>query len=532
MEENRIFPDDWKEVVREKKVILYNTGVSSLLGGREKRIEKMKWVFQIFQEHPEVVLWWRPHPLELSTLQSMLPELEEQYMEVRQQYIEENIGILDESADLNRAIAISDAYYGACSSVAELYKAAGKPALFEKNRIKSMEDTRFLPIAACIKDETIWFIQFNSNKLIKADRSTFEVEKIISIPGEPPYRNLLYNCHIMDIGESLLLLLEKGRRIYEYEIETDTIKTYSPHIENFIIHSEIVIENDHKLYLFPYEGNSILEYDYRRDTTKERRLGEKKIKAAKCYERVGSKIYMADKDSNSLYQYDFSDGSYTATKIGPEDNRYWGVKRVGNCYVLPHVQKKAITIWNEENGEITELTEFPGNYSCLEGYAYLNMYEQNGYLYIFPFFSNMILMVDVKNGKIIQAFPDVFYDVDYDRSSEQFTYAMYFCAENRQGCIYACAAYRKGWDLFHLETETIQSQKEFKIEKTEDKEILDCLLDNNDYEESFYEDELPEICNLENYIKNIYKCDTGSRCRDAERDSIGTCIHQSLINTL
>ena len=482
MEKDRIFPDNWKEIVREKRVILYNTGVSSLLGGREKRIKKMKWVFQVFKDHPEVVLWWRPHPLEISTLQSMLPELEEQYMEVRQQYIEENIGILDESADLNRAIAISDAYYGACSSVAELYKAAGKPALFEKNRIKSMEDTRFLPIAACIKDETIWFIQFNSNKLIKADRSTFEVEKIISIPGEPPYRNLLYNCHIMDIGESLLLLLEKGRRIYEYEIETDTIKTYSPHIENFIIHSEIVIENDHKLYLFPYEGNSILEYDYRRDTTKERRLGEKKIKAAKCYERVGSKIYMADKDSNSLYQYDFSDGSYTATKIGPEDNRYWGVKRVGNCYVLPHVQKKAIT--------------------------------------------------DVNNGKIIQAFPDVFYDVDYDRSSEQFTYAMYFCAENRQGCIYACAAYRKGWDLFHLETETIQSQKEFKIEKTEDKEILDCLLDNNDYEESFYEDELPEICNLENYIKNIYKCDTGSRRRDAERDSIGTCIHQSLINTL
>ena len=83
MEENRIFPDNWKEVVRGKKVILYNTGVSSLLHGQRKRIEKMKWVFQVFKEHPEVVLWWRPHPLELSTLQSMIPELEEQYREVR-----------------------------------------------------------------------------------------------------------------------------------------------------------------------------------------------------------------------------------------------------------------------------------------------------------------------------------------------------------------------------------------------------------------------------------------------------------------
>ena len=135
METDKIFPANWKEVVWGKKVILYNTGVSSLLGGREKRIEKMKWVFHVFKEHPEVVLWWRPHPLELSILQSMLPELEEQYREVRRWYQKENIGILDESADLNRAIAVSDAYYGTWSSVAELYKVAEKPALFENNTI-------------------------------------------------------------------------------------------------------------------------------------------------------------------------------------------------------------------------------------------------------------------------------------------------------------------------------------------------------------------------------------------------------------
>lgn len=139
MEENRIFPDNWKELVRGKKVILYNTGVSGLLQEREKQLEKMKWVFRVFQEHPEVVLWWRPHPLEISTLQSMLPELEEQYMEVRRQYQEENIGILDESADLNRAIAISDAYYGAWSSVTHLYEIVGKPLLISNSAITKKE---------------------------------------------------------------------------------------------------------------------------------------------------------------------------------------------------------------------------------------------------------------------------------------------------------------------------------------------------------------------------------------------------------
>lgn len=135
MEKDRIFPDNWKEIVRGKKVILYNTGVSGLLHEREKQIEKMKWVFQVFKEYSEVVLWWRPHPLEIGTLQSMLPELEEQYMEVRQRYIEENIGILDESADLNRAIAISDAYYGAWSSVTHLYEIVGKPLLISNSTV-------------------------------------------------------------------------------------------------------------------------------------------------------------------------------------------------------------------------------------------------------------------------------------------------------------------------------------------------------------------------------------------------------------
>ena len=40
-------------------------------------------------------------------------------------------GIYDDSADLNRAIAISDAYYGDPSSVVELFKKVGKPVMLQ-----------------------------------------------------------------------------------------------------------------------------------------------------------------------------------------------------------------------------------------------------------------------------------------------------------------------------------------------------------------------------------------------------------------
>lgn len=530
METDKIFPGNWREVIQDKKVIFYNTGVGSLLHGREKRIEKMKWVFQIFKKHPGVVLWWRPHPLELSTLQSMLPELEKEYMEVRRQYRDESIGILDESTDLNRAIAISDAYYGSWSSVVELYRAVKKPVLTENSRIKSIQEGQFLPAALCIKEDALWFIQYNSNKLIKMDRNTFQVNKVVNIPGEPPFLNRwIYFYHIIDAGESLLLLLGGSRRIYEYEVDKDTIKIHKPSKKNFVFYSEIIMINDTQLSFFPYGSDCLLEYDFRKNTTVEKSLRQGKFRAEKCYELVGPKMYMTNREGNDLYQYDLENGSCITVKIGSEANQYWGVKKVGNCFVLPHMEKRAITIWNEENGEITELIDFPKNYACLEGWAYLDMFVQDGAVYIFPLSSNMIIKVDVQNKNITQAFADIFYDVDYNSDVENLGGEMYLCAKRYQECVYAYAAYRKSWDILNLESETIQDQKKIKAEKAEYREAIENIFDNGLYEESFVEGEKREICTLENYIKDIQKCDMERKDQHAGKNSIGVKIHSALI---
>lgn len=523
MEADMIFPDNWKEVVRGKVVILYNTGVSSLMHLKEKQVEEMKWVFRVFQEHPEVVLWWRPHPLELSTLQSMLPALEEQYREVRRWYQEENIGILDESADLNRAIAISDAYYGAWSSVAELYKAVKKPVLYENFKVTSVKDVSFLPVTLCVKEKEIWFIQINSNKLVMADRDTYEVKKMISIPSEPPFRGRSYNYHIVDIGKSLLLLLGKSNQLYEYEIETDMIKIHKPQLENFVFHSEAVIEKNGKLWLFPFGDSDILEYDYRTEAVIRRRVD--RIKAAKCCESIGEKVYTADGESNALYQYDLTGGSSRTVFVGEADNKYWGVKKAGRYWVLPHAEQQKITLWDEENGELAELTEFPEGYACLEKLAYLDMYEKNGYIYIFPFYANMVLVVDAENKIINQAFPDIFFNTTYDVKAEQIKEEMYLCARRYHDCVYAYAAYKSCWQIFNLETMEVQESPVFEIQKTEHKNLLECILDDGVYDAPFCEGEKPVICNLPNYIRNLLDRGRPDNCRDTDQGSIGAAIY-------
>lgn len=529
METNRIFPDNWRDVIKGKKVILYNTGVTSLLQGRERRIEKMKWVFDIFREHPEVVLWWRPHPLEVSTAHSMLPELEEQYLEVRRRYVEEGIGILDESADLNRAIAISDAYYGAFSSVVELYKAAKKPVLYENYKVRKIEEAIFLPAALCVKDDFIWFIQWNSNKLVKVNRDTFEVEKIIIIDGEPPFIHRLYNYHIIDTGNSLLLLLEKSHRIYEYEIETDTVKIHEPNIENFIFHSEAVMKKNDKLFLLPNGDNAVLEYNCETEAVIEKRISGEKTKAAKCYEMIGTKIYMVDSGSNTLYQYDTSDGSCKIRRIGIQENRFWGVKKAGRYFVLPHLEKKAITLWDEESEKVTELTQFPDGYACLEGNAYLDMFEKDGGIYIFPFCANMILKVEVEHEEIAQAFEGTFFNADYDADLEHVSGAMYLCVERYRNSIYAYADYKRCWQVFDMDAMCVQSSPPNEIKKIEHKKMLEDILDDETNEESFCEGERSLISNLKNYIINVnYHGKEGDK--ETESIRIGSQIYKFLID--
>lgn len=129
-------PEEWERLIvsedgTRKKVILYNTTIDALLKNREAYIKKLQSVLEEFKENREAVLWWRPHPLLQSTLDSMIPRLSDDYRRIVWQYREAGRGIYDDTADLNRSIAVSDAYYGDWSSVVALYRETGKPVMIQ-----------------------------------------------------------------------------------------------------------------------------------------------------------------------------------------------------------------------------------------------------------------------------------------------------------------------------------------------------------------------------------------------------------------
>ena len=130
-------PEEWRQIIEKpdgsfKRIILYNTTVSAILQNDRRMLKKMRQVFQIFKENQEdIVLLWRPHPLMKATIESMRPELWKEYKEILESYRAEGYGIYDDSPDLDRAIVLSDAYYGDWSSVVQLYEKTGKPIMIE-----------------------------------------------------------------------------------------------------------------------------------------------------------------------------------------------------------------------------------------------------------------------------------------------------------------------------------------------------------------------------------------------------------------
>ena len=124
-------PEEWKRLIRGRKTILYNTGLTAMLKHTDKFLEKIKSVLETFKARQDVVLWWRPHPLLRPTFESMHPELLEEYDEIVAAYRRNGWGIYDETAELERAVAWTDGYYGDGSSVVQLYEKTYKPILIQ-----------------------------------------------------------------------------------------------------------------------------------------------------------------------------------------------------------------------------------------------------------------------------------------------------------------------------------------------------------------------------------------------------------------
>lgn len=256
-------PEEWLKIIEKpdgswKKIIFYNTSVGTLLERNEKMLEKMEWVFKFFKENKdEIALLWRPHPLIKTTVSAMRPKLWETYNKLVQQYKSEGWGIYDDTVDMDRAVVLSDAYYGDRSSVVQVCQQVGMPVLIQHPYANGKgEAWTYLPFAGgVIKDEKIWCINFDENALYTIEMATGQIDYIDTLKEN----RKLYFGNVFRFKDRLLLIPWNSTEIGEYDTETRE-KKYHPYENACCMYGERAATVwDKYLYVFPYREEYIFK---------------------------------------------------------------------------------------------------------------------------------------------------------------------------------------------------------------------------------------------------------------------------------
>lgn len=418
-------PENWREIIAGKKVILYNTSISNLLKGGEKHINKIEQTIDIFRHQTEAILWWRPHPLELSTVETMRPELAVKYKMIREKYIDEGWGILDTSVDVHRAIAVSDAYYGDWSSLIYLYKVTGKPILMQVDDVVkpcNMNEIALKIVDLVVEGENLWFITTNFPALFQANIMTGKIVKAILLPKEKIAQTYcVYN--MVCIGNKLILIPGKGKNIITYNIDTGKMETLNIGTASERTKFGAVCHDEDVLYLFPLYNNEIWEYSISANGITRKILCDANLVVDKNLQRDGDYIYTAKRFGNAIYRYSLTEHRLDKKEFKRESERYIWIAHYGENELVISEEKKEVCLWNDKRGMISVIAELPSDYNINRKTYFLvvNIEER---FYLYPCEKNDILCIDIKQEKVTK----------YDKISGQKSFS---CVKKQGNKIYA-----------------------------------------------------------------------------------------------
>lgn len=436
-------PENWKNLIGEKKVILYNTSVGSILKGDSSYIEKLKDVLGYFKTQNDVVLWWRPHPLSATTYDSMRPVLLDEYLKLVEDYKSAGYGIYDDTPDLHRALAWSDAYYGDRSSLVALYQFTGKPIMIQSLGVKTTDDFLDLTFEAMYDDgEYLWFTPMNFNALMRMNKETEEIELVGFFPEEQAFGFRLFS-DIAKCGNKLYFAPRSAKKIAVYDLETCGFSAVC-FDEKFCENSSvkfysIAVDND-ILYFFPYGYSAVLAYYISSNSITYLTDWVNPIKQSKYYKSqygyfrkykiVDRKIYLPCVCTNAIVVLDLDSKKFQLIELKDTDICFHSICYTENKLWLSSYLGSVVCILDLLDNSI-ESIEIPYMDGMENTYNYRDICSFNDKVVLFPYLAQNIVAIDIntKNIEIVE---------NYDTPKQICNFVVHFTnAINCYGKIYA-----------------------------------------------------------------------------------------------
>jgi len=403
-------PLEWEKLIDNKKVVFYNLSIGSLLentieDGKPsgKYFQKVRSVFEFFKKQSDFVLLWRPHPLLEGTIKSMRPWLEQEYAEIVSEYEAGGYGIFDDSADLNRAVAISDMYFGDSSSVIKLFEVAGKPIA------RQFSQAPF--ICGFWADETfLWFID-NNNILYKHDKQSNKTEYV----GIIPEKNVLANLRITENNRKLYFAPFFGNKIFIFDMAQKKIEQIDFRNDcNVTNKFNNVISFKNFVYFIPHEFHAIMrlnintnEIEYFSEWVSE--ISKLQISKLQGLEQkffgsciAGTEIAIVINGANAIMFFNMETSGYEVKLIGEKLEQCNDICFDGQNYYMVSYYKDYVAKWNRQTNEISKI-KFPSSFTrktSIIGSFF--MQYLNKHLWLLPCAANNAYKINTNSNEITE----------------------------------------------------------------------------------------------------------------------------------
>lgn len=412
-------PAEWKDKLDGRKVYFYNTSINGMLGNTDAFLKKMRYVFGCFEGREDVCLLWRPHPLLESTLDSMRPEFKPLYDQLKRYFIENSLGIYDDTTDMTNTIAFCDAYIGdSATSVTSLFGIVGKPLFILDNNIHTAPEEDDWHARAVVgfnyfgKDQ--WMLA-QGNKLYYSKNNDYKYRYFCDLSD---YAAGSYYSQVITIGERHYVCPANAR---------DILVIFDGRIEKCIELDQCIEQAgafcgaiDWKQYLFLIPNNypSVVRYDtesgevsyfgqhldvFIKYVDGEKRLGG--IWAQEGY------LYLASPADNHMLVMNAETGEERILTLEVSHSCGCAALIPDGMYLwmLPY-DGYVITRWNTVTGKITEYTDYPDKlmsthvihgFQCSQ-IPFSTPAFCGDYVYFPPQWANMFVRLNKKTGEMME----------------------------------------------------------------------------------------------------------------------------------
>lgn len=411
--------EQWKPLLEDKKVLMLNTSIGCFLLDGSDYLKKIRNICKCIIKQNQVGIIWRPHPLLEATIKSMRPELMAEYNDLKEFFLDSKIGVLDNTLDISRTVAVSDAYIGEeGSSVINLFGAVGKPLFILNNYITDIfteEEKRRVHFMDMIKrEDKLWFVTNRYNALFSMDISEHQIQYEGRTEYQPKWCSAYPFLTLSD--NSIYFSPDLSSRPAVYDIVSGSFRLIGSEAIKESARRGMCFSYKKSIFYLPIIDNCIAEFN---TETEEWRYHSECIQALSRgvdsnivinqgmtfqYSICGDEVWITATYTNRILRFNMKDGTFAICQIGNKENGYSGIIAEERYLWLAEVSSAEIIRWDRRSGKVKVFC-MPIGFSSWTGVRnrkspHLSLINMGKWVVTIPRFSNCMVKIHKITGVV------------------------------------------------------------------------------------------------------------------------------------